>query len=217
MAERRMFAKSVVQSDAFLDLPLSAQALYFQIALSADDDGFTNSAKLMKRTTGASDNDIICLVESNFLIDFKNGVYAVRHWKINNAIRGDRYHPTRFQNERNCLCEIDKVYSLKDEILENPQQFPDGIPNGNQMATNGIPNGNQRHTEYSIGKDSIDKDSIGEERTGKERIDEVREEEERLGVRGKGNKATQFASLSPSSPSTDGITYNYLLGTLPSL
>lgn len=218
MAERRMFAKSVVQSDAFLYLPMSAQALYLQISVIADDDGFTNSVKRTMRMMNAADEDFTFLVNAGFLIDFGNGVVAVSHWLLNNYLRNDRYHPTIFRQEFGRLCEINGIYYLRDEVSQDvtPAES-DGIPTVDKRYTSGIPNGNQRYTQYSIGKDSIDKESIGEGRTEKERIDKVREEEERLGVRGKGNKATQFASLNSSSPSIDEFTYPNLSATLPSL
>ena len=99
MASRRMFARDLVESDLFIDLSFSAQALYLHLNLEADDDGFVASAKRIMRSIGASENDLVELERSGFLIFFPSGVYAIAHFGINNAIRADRYHPTIFQTE----------------------------------------------------------------------------------------------------------------------
>ena len=94
MASRRMFSKDVVCSDRFLDMPASAQALYFQYGLEADDDGFVSAPKKILRLTNASDDDLKILVAKGFLIPFDSGVVVIRDWKINNYLRRDRYTPT---------------------------------------------------------------------------------------------------------------------------
>ena len=149
MAERRMFSLSVVDSDAFLDMPLSSQALYFHLSMRADDDGFVNNPKKIQRTIGASDGDAEMLVVRKFIMPFETGVVVIRHWRINNLLRRDRYRETVYQDEKKKLSVDDVgVYSYKA---------------GNQLATNGQPNGNQLATQYSIGKESKGKSSIGED------------------------------------------------------
>lgn len=192
MAERRMLARSVVQSDSFICLSATAQALYLQISVSADDDGFTNNARMMQRLINASNDDFQSLINGGFLIDFGNGVVAVSHWLINNFIRKDRYNQTIFQKEFGQLGLKDGVYYLRteDEIQSDSQVntdcSTDCIPSDNQRYTNGQPVVNQRSTEYSIGKDrvSIDKERVS---IDKEREDKERLTQERLGVWGKGN------------------------------
>lgn len=97
MASRRMFSKDVVCSDRFLDMPASAQALYFQYGLEADDDGFVSAPKKILRLTNASDDDLKILVAKGFLIPFDSGVVVIRDWKINNYLRRDRYTPSNRQ------------------------------------------------------------------------------------------------------------------------
>ena len=140
MADRRMFSKTIIDSDAFLDMPLSTQALYFHLSMRADDDGFVNNPRKIQRMIGSSDDDLKLLMVKQFLIAFESGVVVIKHWKIHNYIRNDRYKPTIYQDERKQLEECEtKAYEL------------------------GIPNGYQTDTQVRLGKISIDKSSIGEE------------------------------------------------------
>ena len=150
MAERRMFAKTIIDSDAFLDMPLSAQALYFHLSMRADDDGFLNNAKKIMRTIGANQNDYDLLVAKSFVIQFEDGICVIKHWRINNYLRNDRYKATIYE-EQKAMLEIkpNGRYSLKDGV---------GIPLG-------IPNGYQMETQYRLGKDSKGKESIGKDNT----------------------------------------------------
>jgi hypothetical protein len=112
MAERRMFAKTIIDSDAFLDMPMSTQCLYFHLSMRADDDGFLNNPKKIQRMIGASDDDMNILLLKNFLIRFETGVVVIKHWKIHNYIQKDRYKPTVYQEEKALLCEKDNgVYT----------------------------------------------------------------------------------------------------------
>ena len=150
MAERRMFAKTIVDSDAFLDMPLSTQALYFHLSMRADDDGFINNPKKIQRMIGAADDDLKILVTKKFIIPFESGIVVIKHWKIHNYIRNDRYKETVYKEEKQQLNEKEnKAYTLSDTV-----GIPDGIPNDNQMETQ------VRLGKDSIGKDSIDKNSI---------------------------------------------------------
>ena len=103
MAERRMFAKTIIDSDAFLDMPLSAQALYFHLSMRADDDGFINNPKKIQRMLGASDDDCKLLITKRFIITFESGVIVIKHWKIHNYIQKDRYKSTIYQDEKSAL------------------------------------------------------------------------------------------------------------------
>ena len=89
MADRRMFAKTIIDSDSFLDMPLSTQALYFHLSMRADDDGFINNPKKVQRMIGCSEDDLKLLVAKNFIIPFESGIVVIKHWKIHNYIRGD--------------------------------------------------------------------------------------------------------------------------------
>lgn len=103
MAERRMFAKSIIDSDSFLDMPLSTQALYFHLGMRADDDGFVNSPKRIQRLTNCSDDDLKLLIAKKFIIPFENGIVVIKHWKIHNYIPKDRYHETNYTEEKSML------------------------------------------------------------------------------------------------------------------
>lgn len=99
MAERRMFAKTIIDSDAFLDMPLSTQALYFHLSMRGDDDGFINNPKKIQRMIGASEDDLKLLIAKNFIIPFESGIVVIKHWKIHNYIRGDRKKETVYPDE----------------------------------------------------------------------------------------------------------------------
>ena len=99
MAERRMFAKTIIDSDAFLDMPMSTQALYFHLSMRADDDGFINNPKRIQRMIGASDDDLKLLIAKSFIIVFESGVVVIKHWRIHNYIRGDRKKDTTYKEE----------------------------------------------------------------------------------------------------------------------
>ena len=143
MAERRMFAKTIIDSDAFLDMPLSTQCLYFHLSMRADDDGFVNNPKKIQKMLGASEDDLKLLMAKSFILLFDTGVIVIKHWRINNYIRNDRYHKTAYQDEKSLLSlKENNAYTLNSDNV--------GIPCGNQTVY-------QMETEVSIGKDSIDK------------------------------------------------------------
>lgn len=160
MAERRMFTMQIIDSDAFLDLPLSSQVLYFHLNMRADDDGFINNPKKIQRMIGASDDDLKLLLAKRFILAFDNGVIVIKHWRMHNLLRKDRYTPTQYQEQFQTLqIKENGAYTEATNLLEADCQ-----PDGNQMATTCQPNGNQMATQYSVGKDRIGKDSnnIGE-------------------------------------------------------
>lgn len=112
MAERRMFSKTVIDSDAFIEMPLSSQALYFHLSMRADDDGFVNNPKRIRNDVGASEDDLKLLIAKRFVIAFESGVIVIKHWRIHNYIQSDRYKPTVYLKERSTLmvCE-NKAYT----------------------------------------------------------------------------------------------------------
>jgi hypothetical protein len=103
MAERRMFAKTIVLSDAFLDMPLSARCLYFTLGMLADDDGFVNSPKSIMRQAGASTDDLNLLMAKRFILAFDSGVIVIKHWRIHNYIQKDRYKESKYIDEKATL------------------------------------------------------------------------------------------------------------------
>lgn len=141
MAERRMFAKTIIDSDAFLDMPMSTQALYFHLSMRADDDGFINNPKRIQRMIGASDDDLKLLLAKSFLILFESGVVVIKHWKIHNYIQSDRYKPTAYSEEKALLTvKKNKAYTLNTECIQN----------GYMMDTQ------DRLGKVRLGKDSIE-------------------------------------------------------------
>lgn len=119
MAERRMFAKTIIDSDAFLDMPLSTQALYFHLSMRADDEGFINNPKKIQRMIGASDDDAKMLIAKKFIIPFESGVVVIKHWKIHNYIRADRMTETKYEEEKAMLSVKDNgAYTLNDALCE---------------------------------------------------------------------------------------------------
>lgn len=117
MAERRMFAKTIIDSDAFLDMPTSTQALYFHLGMRADDDGFINNPKKIQRLVGGGDDDLKLLIAKKFIIPFESGIVVIKHWKLHNYIQSDRYKPTVYQEEKQKLTTKDnKVYTTLESI-----------------------------------------------------------------------------------------------------
>ena len=144
MATRRMTSSEITNSDAFINLPLSAQALYFHLNQRADDDGFINNPIGIIRLIGASTEDLKQLIDAKYLIDF-DGVVVIKHWLINNQIRADRKHETRYKELLERLeVKSNGAYTLTNKGLQ---------PNDNQVTTKCPP---------SLVKSSLDKSSIGE-------------------------------------------------------
>ena len=151
MAERRMFAKTIIDSDAFLDMPLSTQALYFHLSMRADDDGFINNPKKIQRMIGCSDDDLKLLMAKSFVIWFETGVIVIKHWRMHNCIRKDRCKPTVYVEEMSML-------QLKDNGAYTLCQ-----PSDNQVTTICQPSDNQMETQVRLGKGRLGQDRIGED------------------------------------------------------
>ena len=117
MAQRRMFSKKITETDKFLEMPLSSQALYFHLSMGADDEGFIDRAKTIQRTIGASDDDMKLLIAKGFLIPFESGVVVIRHWRIHNYIQADRFQRTIYQDEKSQL-EYDSSKTAQLKPLE---------------------------------------------------------------------------------------------------
>jgi len=151
MADKRMFTKKITESDAFLEMPLSSQCLYFHLNMSADDDGFVNAPRRVMKFIGASDDDLKLLITKRFVLVFESGVIVIKHWRMHNTIRADRYHPTDYEDEF-------KQLRLKDN---NSYQFISAKnDDDDKLATKWQPNGNQTETEIRLDKNRLDKNSI---------------------------------------------------------
>lgn len=119
MAERRMFAKSIIDSDLFLDMPKTAQALYFHLAMRADDDGFLNNSKKIMRMIGATDDDYKILAAKSFILQFPDGICVITHWRLHNYIQKDRYKETIHVEEKSLLrLNESNVYTLDTESVQ---------------------------------------------------------------------------------------------------
>ena len=162
MAQKRMFDKVVTTSDDFLELSAEAQCLYFHMGMLADDDGLSKNYRSYMKLVGATNEDLQSLIDKSFIYKFDSDVIAIKHWKINNTVRNDRYRPTIFQNEFSRL-----------DIADNNEYI--------LLDTNGILDGNQLDTKNSIDKNSKykmsrEKNSLEKKREEKNNIEEKRED-----------------------------------------
>jgi len=176
-----MFAKTIVLSDAFLDMPLGARCLYMTMGMVADDDGFVNSPKAIIRQTGATEDDLKILIAKRFVIPFESGVIVIKHWRINNYLQKDRVQPTKYQEELGqLLVEKNGAYTecIHDVYTEN-------------VYTD----------KNSIDKDSIDKNIyiVGEPTTEKPKKDSYMEKVEEILNYLNGKTGKKFTSRSKSS------------------
>ena len=150
-----MFSKQITDTDAFLDMPATAQNLYFHLNMHADDDGFLGNAKTIRRMIGASEDDLKVLVAKQFILIFPDGVAVIRDWHIHNYIQKDRYHPTVYEKDKKKLSlNNTKQYEIKTskKVVESIDQ-----KDVNEMDTPCIQNVNEMYTEVRLGKDRLDK------------------------------------------------------------
>ena len=146
MAERRMFAKTIIDSDAFLEMPATAQMLYFHLAMRADDDGFINNPKRIMRMIGSGEDDLKLLILKKFIIPFESGVVVIKHWKIHNYIRKDTYNETKYKQEKATL-ELDENSAYTQSFLCSSRTCDTSVDG------------------------SLTQDRIGKDRIGKDRLD----------------------------------------------
>lgn len=153
MASRRMFAKTIIDSDAFLEMPATTQLLYFHLSMRADDDGFVNKPKAIMRTTGTKDDDISLLIAKKFIIPFESGVIVIKHWKIHNYIQKDRYTETKYKNEKAMLSlDENKSYTLTNTI-ENTECIQNGYEVDTQVR---LELGKSKESNILLVKEIID-------------------------------------------------------------
>jgi hypothetical protein len=141
MAQKRLFSMQIVDSDAFLDMPMTSQLLYFHLSMRADDEGFVGNPKRVIKMIGSSEDDFKVLIAKRFLLTFESGVVVIKHWLIHNTIRMDRFNPTNYQEEKSTL------------FLKDNKAYTD-------MATSGKPIGNQTVPQDKLIKDNLSKDTI---------------------------------------------------------
>ena len=182
MADKRMFAMKIIDSDPFLDLPISAQALYFHLCMRADDDGFVSSPRRKASSVGASTDDLTSLVDSGFVLSFDSGVAVISHWRLHNNLRKDRLKPPQYPDLAAQIYLKDGVYSL--------QMEPDSVTllgfKSKTMTTNDTPMTYQRHTN------DIPMTAGGEKKGNEMKGNEMKRNEvkgeEGKGEEGKGNE-----------------------------
>lgn len=150
MAAKRMFSIDVIDTDKFLDMPVSTQALYFHFGMRADDDGFVSSPKKIVKIANCTNDDLRILISKGYVIPFDSGVVVITDWRANNLIKNDRYKPTRYQEEFKQLEMKGGSYAVNQNIL----------PCGTEVEPSWNQNGNQMEPQVRLGKDSIDKDNI---------------------------------------------------------
>lgn len=163
MANRRMFSKDIVDSDAFLDMPISARLLYYDLGMRADDDGFVANPRRITKVIGSSEDDLKILIAKRFLLAFDSGVVVIKHWKMNNFIRKDRRKETNYIEEAKLLYIKGNGSYTFDKSQAEYKLISCCQPNDNQTT-------DTRLTQVSIGKDSIELD--------KSRLDKDRDIEE---------------------------------------
>ena len=137
MAQRRMFSTKIIDSDAFMDMPASAQSLYFHLCMRADDEGFVGNPKKIMRMVGVNEDDLKVLLAKRFILSFETGIVVIKHWLIHNTIRMDRFSPTSYQEEKKLL------------LVKENKAYSEWQPNGNQLET-----------QVKLSKDKLSKDSV---------------------------------------------------------
>ena len=154
MAQRRMISLSVIDTDMFLEMPITSRLLYYELCMRADDDGFVSSPKKILKFIGASEDDLKVLIAKNFVILFESGVIVIRHWRIHNVIQRDRYKETIYTEEKAKLVQDSNlVYNMETKCIQN---------------------GNKMETQVRLGKDSIGKDNIYSSKFTRPTLEEVK-------------------------------------------
>lgn len=158
MANKRMFSLEIVDTDKFMGLSLSAQALYFHLGMRADDDGFVSVTKKIMFFIGCSQKELKQLVDNGFVIPFESGIVVITDWKKQNYIQKDRYKPTVYTEERSCLDLINNKYHLKNTLESALVAVQNGVKKS--MDTECIHDVYITETQYSLGEDSLGKVNI---------------------------------------------------------
>lgn len=190
-----MFAKTIVTSDAFLDMPATTRCLYFLMAMLADDDGFVNSPKSIMRQAGASEDDLKILFTKRYILGFESGVIVIKHWKIHNLIQKDRYKETTYLEEKSQL------------VLDGKKAYTEAC---SKVETPCIQSVSKVETQVSIGKDRLVKESIGKGRSveGSEDEDTDPADNQLFRMDGKLGKGVVFLSSAQMEDLLDRIGFD---------
>ena len=124
MAQKRMFSLNVVDTDNFLDMPVSARLLYYELGMRADDDGFVDNWKKILLFTGLKDDDMKVLMAKQFIIPFESGIIVIKHWRLNNYLQKDRIKPTIYQDEyKQLTVDENNVYKLDTTCIHSIDKY----------------------------------------------------------------------------------------------
>ena len=193
MADRRMFHKNVVESDAFLDMPTSAQALYFHIGMYADDDGFVNGPRRIARLIGASNEDLQVLIDNRFLLSFANGVVVVKHWRMANSLKNDR-------------AKMPQYPELAAEIyIKDNRSYTDHPDEGAVSLL-------EHKLRYMESKRNPNGIPVEENRTEENRTEENRAEVEASGFQLRDNYSTELSTTGGTAANTNVTAVGGALG-----
>ena len=157
MAQKRMFDKTITNNDNFLEMPDSTQNLYFHLSMEADDDGFVDNWKSIMRMTGKKEDDLKLLIAKSYIIPFDSGVIVIKHWRINNYLRSDRYNETKYIDEKKQLSiKRNGEYALEEKELGIPTGIPTVSTEENRIEENRIEENRIKNTNiYSSGNEKI--------------------------------------------------------------
>lgn len=172
MASKRMFSLSVIDTDAFLEMPCSTQALYFHLCMRADDDGFVGSPKIITRTVGASEDDLKLLIAKRFVLTFEDGVIVIKHWRMHNTLSANRYKETAYLEDKAMLkLKPNKAYTLGDgEQIDDTKLI--------EMSARQTKDEQKTNKRRTVDEQKTNADKI---RIDKNRIEENRIEKNRKG------------------------------------
>lgn len=177
MASKRMFSLSVIDTDAFLEMPCSTQALYFHLCMRADDDGFVGSPKIVTRTVGASEDDLKLLIAKRFVLTFEDGVIVIKHWRMHNTLSTNRYTETAYLEDKALLkIKANKAYTFGDgEPLDDTKKIEAAK---RQTGDKKTVDAQKTHDRRTVDAQKTDADKI---RIDKNRIEENRIEKNKKG------------------------------------
>ena len=167
---RRMFSDKVVETDKFLDMPVSTQNLYFHLLMHADDDGFLGNPKTITRSIGAHQDDLKLLIEKGYLFVFEDGAIAIKDWFIHNYIPKDRYHETVYKEDKKKL-EVTETQQYRLVTRKPIVQDTESKQVVDNMDTSCIQDDNKVYTEVKLSKDKLSKDNNINKLSSSENVD----------------------------------------------
>ena len=186
MANKRMFSLAVIDTDAFLEMPLSTQALYFHLCMRADDDGFIGNPKKIARMIGANEDDLRMLVAKRFVLSFESGVIVIKHWRMHNTLSKDRYKETNFiENKEFLRIKPNNAYTFSEsegvplndlKLIEKSSRQTSDAQKTHKRRTKDEQKTNERRTKDAQ-KTNTDKNRIDKNREDKNREDKIIQEE----------------------------------------